>query len=511
MFSSPKRCAILCLLLISLSGLYAQPDLKETQVAEGLTAMSNTSADSTTLFTRLEDDILLAALDSLLLAQYPVSKASSDTLACYDSTYVYPSDSTVAYRMALLDSRTPISLTYNKSVQRFIDLYTKNRREQMARMLGEAEYYFPLFEETLDRYDMPLELKYLAIVESALNPSAVSRARARGLWQFMLGTGRLFDLHVDSYVDERHDPVKSTDAACRYLQQLYDMFGDWNLALAAYNSGPGNVRKAIRRSGGRRDFWEISPYLPRETRGYVPAFIAVNYSFAYAGEHKLHAIAPRFRHHEVDTIMVNTPTDFYQLAALLDVPEEELSRLNPHYFRKYVPASSLKDGALPLVLPFEKAGLYVSYQDSIQTLLALEAERKEALGLAAAPAEEQVIHRVRRGESLGLIAERYGVRVSEIMQWNNLHSTLIHTGQRLSIFTKEDNGPKTAKRSSSKKTEVVEAGTEADVYKVQRGDTLYDIARLYPGVTADHIMEWNNIRSARQLQPGMQIKIYKKG
>lgn len=467
-----------------------------------------TLPDSTALYAAIEDDPLLHQLDSMLMNLGPAMVTEiPDSVLLFDSTYTYPDKEEIARRLALLDLETPFDLRYNSNVQRFIELYTKSRKEQMSRMLGDAEYFFPLFEAKLEEYDIPIELKYLAIVESALNPSAVSRARARGLWQFMLPTGRLYGLNVNSYVDERHDPIMATDAACRYLKDLHEMFGDWSLALAAYNSGPGNVRKAIRRSGGKRDYWEIKRYLPRETRSYVPAFIAVNYAFSYSKEHKIYPKPTAFAYHQVDTIMIDESVHFDQLTAILDMNIEHLRKLNPQFIRDYAPANDDPDGMRALVLPFDKAGLFISFRDSVKQMIALEAERKEALGIEDEPEIEHIVHRVRSGESLGLIAQRYGVRVSEIKEWNNINGSLIHSGQRLTIYSGTDKGAPKPKP----KPVVIHSDENTDVYMVQPGDTLYDIAKKYPGVSADLIMEWNNISSARSLKPGMKIKILKKG
>lgn len=503
-----KLLTAFTLLGLTSISLYAQPE-KSTSLNLDTSEAIILAPDSNLLYSALADDPLLFALDSMLslLGVDSTFVWQSDSIALLDSLApTFPSNEVLAERMALLNARSPIDLRYNSNVHRFIELYVKSRREQMSRMLGDAEYYFPMFEASLEKYEIPMELKYLAIVESALNPQAVSSARARGLWQFMLPTGRLFGLNVDSYIDERHDPVQATDAACRYLKQLYGMFGDWNLALAAYNSGPGNVRKAIRRSGGKRDFWEIKAYLPRETRSYVPAFTAVNYAFNYANEHGIYAKKPNYTYYQIDTVMIKEAVHFDQLGALLSITAEELEKLNPQFIRQYVPGSAVKGGAIPFVLPFEKAGLYVSYQDSIHTLIALEKERKELLGIEEEPAIEHITHRVRSGESLGIIAQRYGVRVSDIKEWNNLRSTVIHSGQHLTLYSTTDKG---AKKVEKKKAVIVQSDEKTDVYLVQPGDTLYDIAKKYPGVTADHIMEWNDIRSAKSLKPGMRIKILK--
>ncbi|MBK6410241.1 MAG: lytic transglycosylase domain-containing protein [Flavobacteriales bacterium] len=230
---------------------------------------------------------------------------------------VVPTYSPEVYQQRLLelDERTPFKLTYNKQVQAYVDMYAERKREQTGRMLGMAQLYFPAFEEALDRYGLPQELKYLAVVESALYPGARSRAAAVGLWQFIIGTGKLYGLRVDSYVDERCDVYKSTDAACRYLRDLHEAFGDWELALAAYNCGPGNVNKAVRRAGGTMDYWKIYDHLPRETRGYVPAFIAVNYIFNHASDHNIYPVIPNYCAYEVDTMQIRYPWNWTVSAA----------------------------------------------------------------------------------------------------------------------------------------------------------------------------------------------------
>lgn len=483
-----------CLPVVAQSG--------ENDTAE---AAKSLGPDSMALYAPLEDDPLLAQMDSLWMhLGMPFKNSSASTFT--DSLPALPEKSEVERRMQLLDLETPFDLVYNGDVQRFIDLYTQRRRAQMSRMLGEAAYYFPMFEESLEAYGLPLELKYLAVVESALNPRALSRVRAQGLWQFMLPTGRLYGLKVNNYVDDRCDPRASTDAACRYLRDLHELFGDWSLALAAYNSGPGNVRKAIRRSGGQKEYWAIRQFLPRETRSYVPAFIAVNYAFQYAADYGLKAEPPLFSYHQVDTLLLDAPVYFDQIAALLATDVQILQKLNPQYIMDYVPAASDASARRTLVLPANKAGLFISHRDSIRKLIALEAERKEELGRAAEPVVEHITHRVRSGESLGLIAQRYGVRVSQLKEWNKLRGHLIRTGQKLVIYSSVDHGSRKKKTAS----ETVTSDANTDVYTVRQGDTLYGIAQRYPGISAEQIMEWNRIRSARKIKPGMKLNIYKK-
>ncbi len=259
-----------------------------------------------------------------------VYKYSSDFVPVFEDL-VYES------RMSKLDAKTPFNLDYNSAVRPYIEMYTSRRRELVSRMLGMAKLYFPLFEEKLDKYDLPLELKHLAIVESALNPNAVSKAGAAGLWQFMYGTGKMFGLNVTSYVDDRRDPYKATEAACKYFKFLYKMFGDWQLVLAAYNGGPGTVNKAIRRSGGKKTYWEIRPYLPKETQGYVPAFIAVNYVMNYTAEHNLYPYKPKNTYFDVDTIQIRQQVSFYQISEVLGIPMEDLDCLNPSYKKRVIP------------------------------------------------------------------------------------------------------------------------------------------------------------------------------
>ena len=285
----------------------------------------------------IKDDPIVAMLDSLANLKFWGSyEFITDTLTLNTKKYNKDeipefNDSVYEKRIARLNRETPFELVYNKDVHRWIDLYAKSRRDLTSRMLGLAELYFPLFEEQLDKYDIPLEIKYLAIVESALNPSARSRAGAKGLWQFMYRTGKLYKLKVTSLVDERCDPYKSTVAACQHLSDLYDIYHDWSLVLAAYNSGAGNVNKAIRRSGNKKNYWLIQYRLPRETRGYVPAFIAVTYLMNYATEHNLYPVKPKVFNHEIDTVTVKQALSFEQISEMLSIPEDELKFLNPSF------------------------------------------------------------------------------------------------------------------------------------------------------------------------------------
>jgi membrane-bound lytic murein transglycosylase D len=349
------------------------------------------------------------------------------------------------HRMAVLDGTTPFDLTYNAVVQSYIDLYVSRKREMSSRMLGLAELYFPVFEEALDRHGIPLEMKYLAVVESALNPAARSRAGAVGLWQFMLPTGKMFGLHADSYIDERHDVYKSTEAACRYLKYLYRLYDDWEMAMAAYNCGPGNVNKAIRRSGGQKNYWTIYEHLPRETRGYVPAFIAVNYLFAHHADHNLYPVSPSYCHYEMDTVQVCHPVDIAALAKFVGASEQDLLIMNPTFKRGLIPDL---DQAVTLYLPKDAAGIFVaneaelrySYMNQAGALNGSSTTTGATTVAQPRPAPEPVkrFHTVRSGESLGVIAKRYGVSVTELKRWNGLRSDMIRAGQKLVV----QNSPK---------------------------------------------------------------------
>lgn len=340
-------------------------------------------------------------------------------------------EETMRHRLAVLDAATPFDLAYNRVVQSYIDLYVMRKREMSSRMLGLAELYFPVFEEALDRHGIPLEMKYLAVVESALNPAARSRAGAVGLWQFMLPTGKMFGLYADSYIDERHDVYKSTEAACRYLKHLYSLYDNWEMAMAAYNCGPGNVNKAIRRSGGYKNYWKIYDHLPRETRGYVPAFIAVNYLFAHHAENNIYPIAPTYCLYEMDTVRVCYPLDLDDLARMTGMAPQDIRDMNPTFKRGLVPDV---DQPVSIYLPKDAAGIFVTNEDHLRYSFMRSEAREEMKPVAdPAPAVPKRTHTVRSGESLGVIARRYGVSVSDLKRWNGLRSDMIRTGQKLVV------------------------------------------------------------------------------
>ncbi len=469
----------------------------------------------------LEDHPLAARLDSLLFtnlfqdSSLVSFQSEGDSTVLNSSLLPDVSDSVYQERLAALNARTPMDLEYNSTVRSFIDLYSQRRREQVSRMLGLANFYFPLFEQTLDKYNMPLELKYLAVVESALNPQARSWVGAAGLWQFMYSTGKLNGLSVNSYIDERNDPIKSTEAACKYLTKLYDIFGDWDLALAAYNSGPGNVNKAIRRSGGQTDYWAIRPFLPRETAGYVPAFIAVNYIMNHYEDHLIFPSELKPSYFSTDTVVIKEKVSFEQLSKLIDMTEEELEFLNPAYRYKVIP--KVKGKQYHVILPSDKIGLFIANEDSIYKIANAHFEQNKKETPALVQMNDRIRHKVRRGEVLGTIAEKYGVGVSSIRRWNGLRGNTIRVGQRLTIYPRRLPKTTTASSSSTKSSpktspqKVVTPKGEYESYQVRSGETFYSIARKYPGVSAQNIMSWNGIDNARRLKPGMTLKIYPEG
>jgi membrane-bound lytic murein transglycosylase D len=426
-----------------------------------------------------------------------------------DAVPSYPAE---VYRQRLfaLDELTPFKLTYNNQVQAYIDMYAVRKREQTGRMLGLAQQYFPIFEEALDRYKLPQELKYLAVVESALYPGARSRAAAVGLWQFMIGTGKLYGLRVDSYVDERCDIYKSTDAACRYLRDLHEIFGDWELALAAYNCGPGNVNKAIRRAGGTLDYWKIYDHLPRETRGYVPAFIAVNYIFNQASAHNIYPVIPNYCAYELDTIQVTYPLELDKLASILKADTEELRELNPVYKLGVVPAM---DKSATIYLPQTLVASYIQQEDTISRSYVPDrstpapATAYASTARTGTPGVRTHTHVVRRGESLGLIAVRNKVSIHDLRKWNHLHGDRIHAGQRLVLRFDEPAPQADPKKADEAKASTSGSGVEYIYHTVQPGDTLWGIAQNYPGVSVEDLKRLNGDLNTRHLTVGEKIKV----
>lgn len=424
-----------------------------------------------------------------------------------------------------------VDLSYNNTVKNFIVLYTEKRRDLVEVMLGLSAYYFPLFEEVLDRENMPLELKYLPVIESALNPKAMSRVGANGLWQFMYGTGKQMGLEISSFVDERRDPLKSTEAAVKYFNYLYNTYGDWYLAIAAYNCGPGNVNRAIRRSGGKRNYWEIYYRLPRETRGYVPAFIAAAYVMNYYREHNLQPRMPEIPL-QTDTVFVDDYLHFNQLEATLDIEKEQLRALNPMFRRDVIPAKTGKP--YPLVLPVDKIMAFI---DADTTVFAHEREKyfpnntlqspTSATANYFTPADVEgkakILYTVKSGDNVGFISSWFNVRASDLRYWNNINRDLIRAGQKLVVYVPEDQKGKyerintmtfAQKQASVGKSSGVVAQTapqpldpKFEYYTVRSGDTIWEIARRYTGISPDDILKLNNLSGNSKLSIGQKLKI----
>lgn len=409
-------------------------------------------------------------------------------------------------RLLVLNSKTPFHIEYNQNLEQVIKTYLKRRKSSFSVLMERARYYFPMFEEQLDKYDIPLEMKYLAIVESALKPRARSRVGATGLWQFMYQTGKQFDLNVSSYVDERSDPYQATEAACKYLASLYQIFGDWDLALAAYNSGPGNVSKAIRRSGGSKNYWNIRHNLPRETASYVPAFYATLYIFEYAEEHNIKAKENTIAYFETDTVHVKRQLTFEQIYETVNVDIEVLQFLNPQYKLDIIPYVKGKNHTL--TLPVKDIGTFVSNEQLIYNYATAEEAKREKPLPQYVEMNNRIVYRVKSGDYLGKISDKYGVSVSSIKRWNNMRSTRLSVGQRLSIYPKKmNNTPVKTVQSTTKKE--IPTGTYTS-YKVKSGDSLWLIAQKFKNVSVQNIKDWNDIWKVKSLQPGMILKIFNK-
>ncbi|MET0945590.1 MAG: LysM peptidoglycan-binding domain-containing protein [Flavobacterium sp.] len=421
-------------------------------------------------------------------------------------------------RLQAMNEKSPFNIEYNQGLENIIKSFLKNRKKSISRLMALSEYYFPIFEETFAKQNIPLEIKYLAIVESALNPKAVSRMGATGLWQFMYGTGKQYALKIDSYIDERSDPLKSTAAASDYFSKMYTIFGDWELVLASYNSGPGNVTKAIRRSGGQTKYWDIRSNLPKETQGYVPAFYATMYLFEYHKEHGINPERAVVKNFETDTVNVKSEMSFKQIADLLDMPQSQIQLLNPSYKLNVVPYYQGEDHFIRL--PKDKIATFVSNEDKIYAYVRHEAENKtmsSRLALKVTPkAKVQLnkaidtdvqLYKIQKGDNLGAIAEKYDVSISDIKKWNHLRSNSVALGRTLKIrsnidplkFSKEAKTNVAIEKKAEEAIATVDdkektVGQEAKEYVVVAGDNLGSIAKKF-GTTIADLKELNNLTS----------------
>ena len=436
--------------------------------------------------------------------------------------YELPTDLLKA-RLQEMDEKSPFHIEYNQGLENIIKSFLKNRKRSFERLMAVSEFYFPLFEEAFDKQNVPLEIKYLAVVESALNPKAVSRVGATGLWQFMYQTGKQYGLKIDSYVDERSDPLKATEAAAQYMKNMYAIFGDWDLVLASYNSGPGNVAKAIRRSGGQQNYWNIRKNLPKETQGYLPAFLATMYIYEY---HKEHGIKPEkapIKQFATDTVMIKRQMSFKQISELIDIPVAQLQILNPSYKLNVVPAYN--DQTHFLRLPQDKMAVFTSNESKIYAYVDREANLRERPFQIVRPivtqdsvntfqrlAQAKVrYYRVKRGDNLSTIAQKYDVAVDDLKKWNNIRGNKVAYGKNLKI-----NGVEADQKSTAvAKVEIDKKGIQKDslatptnsIYVVQKGDNLSNIAKKF-NVTVAELQDWNKL-TTKSISLGASLQVVK--
>jgi membrane-bound lytic murein transglycosylase D len=544
-------------LFVSVNTLYAQQNdtVSEVEVLIDLPVGEDSLAEATVK----ETYFIIDALDSLTNCLYSGCYKYNDSLFIQQrfafDTVSFPdySDSIIISNMAHMPVVIP--LAYNPYVKAYIELYTVRKRDQVKRMLGMAELYFPIFEEALDRRNMPIELKYLPVIESALNPNAVSKMGATGLWQIMYSTGKWLNLDIHSYLDERRDPYKSTEAAVEYLNRMYDVYGDWLMVIAAYNCGPGNVNKAIKRSGGKKTFWEIRPYLPAETRGYVPAFIGAMYVLHHFEDYKFTPIHTGFSFNQTDTVMVYRQVTLARIADVLGMDQLELEFLNPALRKGEVPASRV---GYALKLPITRIAAFEEFRDSIfmgpsvSDAIAgttIDNTSTTTTSSPTAPTTDdgtttKVTYTVKKGDNLGYISEWFDCSVTEIKKWNGMSSTVVHIGQKLKIYVptyraeqyrkveyltlSQKNrkehlkttpiAPKTSSTASTTAT-----GNKNDMgdvkytapstgeltlitYVVKSGDYLAAVASWY-NCSVSEIRNWNDL-SNNSLNAGQRLNIY---
>lgn len=506
-------------------------------------------------------------LDSMLSSWYVQNTFLLDSTELAEADTLKQTLPDSIYIQRLQSMQSAVSLSFNNTVKSFITMYTVRKPKQVAVMLGLGNYYFPMFEEALAKYGLPMELKYLPIIESALNPGANSVASAVGLWQFMYSTGKMYKLEISTFVDERRDPLKATDAAVRYLRDLYNIYKDWHLVIAAYNCGPGNVNKAIKRCGDARDYWKIYYRLPRETREYVPAFIAANYVMNFYQSHNILPKSPDFPI-ITDTLMVNDYLHFNQISEIIGIPIEQIRSLNPQYRRDIIPAS--KEKSYSLVIPQDEISAYLENEAIIHDHRRAEFFPNNQIVnpqnnfASHSPGDikgrDKVIYTVKSGDNLGLISAWFRVRTSDLKYWNNIHKNFIKVGQKLAVYVPEGQGEhyarlnkksyaekqksmnekptisstqnlasadkkqsvktkpaeKTVAQSESQSSSIEKTNdqptekSEFVYYKVRKGDNFWSIAKKFPGVSNSDIMKLNNIKQASSLKIGQVLKILPK-
>lgn len=438
-----------------------------------------------------------------------------DSMGYEDTDRPQFSDSTYRARLEKLNKETIIEIEASDDMLSVLKYFINKRRKFTAVCLGRSKLFFPMYEEYLDKYDIPLELKYLSVIESGLRPTVKSRVGAAGLWQFMYRTGRMFGLENDSYVDERMNPEMATDAACRYLKYLYGMYGDWSIALAAYNAGPGNVNKAIRRSGGQMNYWKLRPYLPKETQMYVPNFIAMIYMMNYYAEHNIVPLEAKIYDHETDTVCLSNVVRISYLDTLLGMSEEDFRYLNPTYKTDIIPQT---ERAQCITLPVGKIGLFLELEQQIYDY----EQGMDTLQMSFVALEKKKNHTVKPGESMAQIAENYNVSVTDIKGWNGLKYTTVHPGQILTIMVTERKYIATNTVSSTQtvntqsNTSSTSTNSKVDYsydgsykyYTLLNGESLWTVSQKL-GIPFGQIQELNKDLDPKRMQPGDKIRIQK--
>ena len=459
------------------------------------------------------DEYTMEVTDSLLDIWYTHQMAAEaeDEIFDMDSVRFASNVPDSVYIERLKRMNSFIQIPYNDIVRNYIIMYSEKMPKKMPYILGLCKYYMPIFEEIFDQYGLPVELKAMAVIESAMDPRAESRVGAKGMWQFMYQTAKIYDLHVDSFVDERMDPVKSCEAAAQYLLDSYNMFGDWNLAIASYNCGAGNVRKAIKRAGGSRKFWDIWPYLPKETRSYVPAFVGALYALEY---HKEHGMKPEAvgMPAGIDTLVISRQLHLKQVSEMTGAPLDQLKNLNPQYRHEIIPGHERE---YILRIPYQYTGSFIENEDSLYRHKAdIFFDPVTIRKIKEGGDGVRIIHKVKEGEYLGRIASKYHVSVAKIKKWNNLKSDNIRAGQKLVIYRGGSGPAASESSSSSSKSSSQSSGSSTSgqtkiTYTVKKGDVLGKIAENH-GVKLAKLKEWNNLKS-NDIKVGQKLVIYTNG
>jgi membrane-bound lytic murein transglycosylase D len=501
----------------------------------------NAAPDVDTIIIKSDNssDRIASDLDSLANTWYvKIALKNNPAGLMSDSVGFQVPDSVYESRLSKINSI--INVRFNNIIRNHIEVYTIRKREKFCAVLGLKDYYFPMIEDVFDSYGLPAELKYMAVIESALNPGVVNgRSGATGMWQFMYSTGRMYGLTINSFVDERRDPVKATHAAARYIKDLYQIYNDWILVIAAYNCGPGNVNKAIKRSGNKKDYWEIYYRLPRETRGYIPQYFAAVYAINFYAEHNLVPM-PLNIPVATDTIMVNKDMHLAQISEVMRIPLGELQALNPQYKTGFVPGSSKPQS---LTLPMNHLGDFIDLTDTIRqyksdvylskSIRIADPTRSSYISSTNIKGKTKLIYTVKDGDNIGFISEWFKVGLSDLRNWNNIYRNNIRVGQKIVVYVdpakseyysainmmslaeKQALAGKTAVSNpqplaASPAISNEETDGEFIIYTVHNGDTIWDIVKMYDNVTATQVLNLNNISDPGKIKVGQKLKIKKK-